>query len=204
MLKEVWYTNGGVKSLAYEYSYTASGQIYTFTDHVSQKTVLYKYDDTSRLIGFFEYDTADANHDFSAEFSYNTSTGDIKTARFKVDYTNGGVITPASLTYNYTTKNDCTLLRTDYLTEAGSAEEEFYYDDFDRLTLKIFTHSQSNGGFTNRVEYSYYSENGYTTGRVGVYTSSVNGGEATNYFFSYDRNGENITGISYGNGDYIV
>ena len=51
MLTEVWYTKSTEKkTLAYSYEYTASGLVHQFTDHLAEKSTVYKYDTKDRLI----------------------------------------------------------------------------------------------------------------------------------------------------------
>ncbi|MBQ8380701.1 MAG: RHS repeat-associated core domain-containing protein, partial [Clostridia bacterium] len=205
MLEEVWYTKNGTKSLAYEYTYTASGQVYKFINHTNGKTTAYKYDDTDKLTGFYEYATADSYHDFSAEFLYDRATGRLSSSQFDVDHLNGSSQAPASWSYSYLYEDDGTLSRTYFYTEAGTGQESFSYDDFDRISSKTFTHSLSGGGsFTNTTSFSYYSSGGYTSGLVGSYSSTVSGQGTKTYTYSYDADGANITKIVYSSGEEIT
>ena len=67
LLKEVWYNyTDSTRECAYEYVYTADGQVYKFVDNVNEKTTIYKYDSNKRFIGFAEYAHGENYNDYVA------------------------------------------------------------------------------------------------------------------------------------------
>ena len=70
-ISEVWYNNNGTETKAYEYHYTAYGQMARFDNLLTGKSISYKYDDDNRLIGFVEYDTDNAEKLFSYTVFYD-------------------------------------------------------------------------------------------------------------------------------------
>ena len=63
LISEIWYTdNGSFPMLAYKYEYTASGQVYRYTDYLNgedyelARSTVYKYDTNGRMVGFIEYE----------------------------------------------------------------------------------------------------------------------------------------------------
>ena len=86
MLSEIWYTDNGVRTLAYSYEYTDDGQVYKFTDNVLGKAVVYKYDTVGKLTNFAEYDVDDMYYEFSSEIMYSETTGKVSNIHYQINY----------------------------------------------------------------------------------------------------------------------
>ena len=52
LLTEVWYNQGTSTELVYSYEYTSDGQLYKFTNHTTNESIVYKYDLSNRLCIF--------------------------------------------------------------------------------------------------------------------------------------------------------
>ena len=48
-LSEVWYTVNGVRTKAYAYSYTKSGQLHSLEDFTNNTVTVYRYDEAGSL-----------------------------------------------------------------------------------------------------------------------------------------------------------
>mgnify|MGYP003293512885 CR=1 FL=1 len=203
LLKEVWYTDSAnVRTLAYEYEYTSSGQVHEFVDNVSNRSTVYKYDTSGRMVAFREYENDDFYHDYSADISYNDK-GQLSGIAYDANYTCGTSIGSAAFSYSYQYNTDDSLKSTTIRTSNTVGGETFYYDDFGRLTQKVshlYVSSNSAYKFRNQIDYTYKNYSSYTSDWVETYTSTVNNGTALTYTFTYDQNG-NITKIVYSTGE---
>ena len=72
-ISEIWYTVGGVKTLAYSYEYNADGSVYKIIDHVNGTETVHKYDLSGRVIAVNRYDVTDKDHDLSSSITYDDS-----------------------------------------------------------------------------------------------------------------------------------
>ena len=205
LLKEVWYTDSAnVRTLAYEYEYTSSGQVHEFIDHLSNRSTVYKYDTSGRMVAFREYENDELYHEYSADVSYNDK-GLLRSVSYDVNHINGSSVESAAWSYSYTYNTDSSLNTTTITTSTTRGGETFYYDDFGRLTQKInslYLSSNSATRFRNQIDYTYKNYGSYTSTWVETYTSTVNNGTALTYTFAYDQNG-NITKIVYSTGQEI-
>ena len=80
-----------VSTKAYEYHYTAYGQLAQFDNLLTGKSISYKYDDDNRLIGFIEYDTDDITDIFSYTAFYDDRSRTSNTC-YALDYAMGSSI----------------------------------------------------------------------------------------------------------------
>ena len=102
----MWYTNSaGSKYKAYEYEYTASGQVHKFVDYTNGKTTVYRYDSNDRLLGFNEYDTADSYHDFATDIYYNDK-GQLQSVNYDLSFMNGSALDTREWYYSYFYETD--------------------------------------------------------------------------------------------------
>ena len=203
LLKEVWYTDStNVRTLAYEYEYTSSGQVHEFIDHLSNRSTVYKYDTSGRMVAFREYENDDFYHDYSADVYYNDK-GQLSGIYYDVNHIKGTSVESAAFSYSYQYNTDDSLKSTTIRTSNTAGGETFYYDDFGRLTQKVshlYVSSNSAYKFRNQIDYTYKSYSSFTSDWVETYTSTVNNGAALTYTFTYDMNG-NITKIVYSTGE---
>lgn len=207
LLKEIWYNySDGTRELAYEYEYTAYGQVYKFTDNASERTTIYKYDSNKRLVGFAEYESAEQNeplyHDFSANVFYNDK-GELSSVYYRLNDLSGAAFVIGTYFYDY--ESDGRISSVDIDTEATAGDERYTYDHYNRVSSITTSHaSQSNSSsvFENRVDFTFMEGEIYKTSLwVEDYVSTVNG-TAITYTHTYDSNG-NITKIEYSTGEEI-
>ena len=202
LLKEIWYNySDGTRELAYEYEYTADGQVYKFTDNANSRTAIYKYDSNKRLVGFAEYDNGDFYHDFSANVFYNDK-GELSSAYYKLNNLSGEAISAGEYFYFY--KGDGRLSSAQIDTDTTRGDEEYSYDHYNRVSSITTSHalrSNTSSTFDTKVDYTF-EEGAFTTSYwVEDYVSTVNGNSIT-YNYTYDCKG-NITEIVYSTGKKI-
>ncbi len=203
LLKEIWYNySDGTRELAYEYEYTAYGQVYKFTDNASERTTIYKYDINGQLVDFVEYDNGDFYHDFSANLFYN-DRGEVIRVNYRINDLSGAAFVIGTYSYDY--ESDGRISSVDIDTEATAGDERYTYDYYNRVSSITTSHaSQSNSSsvFENRVDFTFMEGEIYKTSLwVEDYVSTVNGAAIT-YTHTYDSNG-NITKIEYSTGEEI-
>ena len=202
LLEEIWYTNSGVRELAYEYEYTDDGQVHEFIDNLSGKNTVYKYDTTGKLLSFTEYGNDDSYFDLSAQLSYNSSEW-LDNIRYYLNHpTTSASAYNWAYSYKYFTDGLIEYVNLD--TADADGTETYYYDEYDRVYAKDYIYrvtGNSSERFVNNVEYSYEEYEGYTSNRVETYTSTVNGTSVSSTF-TYDANG-NITKIVYSTGEEV-
>lgn len=203
LLKEIWYNySDGTRTLAYEYEYTAYGQVYKFTDNASERTTVYKYDINGQLVDFVEYDNGDFYHDFSANLFYN-DRGEVIRVNYRINDLSGAAFVIGTYSYDY--ESDGRISSVDIDTEATAGDERYTYDHYNRVSSITTSHaSQSNSSsvFENRVDFTFMEGEIYKTSLwVEDYVSTVNG-TAITYTHTYDSNG-NITKIEYSTGEEI-
>ena len=211
MVSEIWYTEGGTRSLKYSYEYTDDGQVYKFTDHVKEKSTVYRYDNVGKLVSFSEYDNSDMYHDFSLDVYYDSNrSNDVSGMYYKLNYTSTTPKSVSEIYYNYARDPDGIITKTRIQTIATNGYEEFTYDAYDRVSAKeiyfsIPTSDDSGAHFDNDISYEYKSnyEETSTSALVYSYTSVVNGQTSQIELYDYDDNG-NITSIVSGTNDKIV
>ena len=203
LLKEIWYNySDGTRELAYEYEYTADGQVYKFTDNANSRTAIYKYDSNKRLVGFAEYDNGDFYHDFSANVFYNDK-GELSSAYYKLNNLSGTAFAIGEYFYSYKSDGRLSSVQIDTVTTRG--DEEYSYDHYNRVSSITTSHalrSNTSSTFDTKVDYTF-TEDGLhrTSSWVEDYVSTVNG-TAITYTHTYDNNG-NITKIVYSTGKEI-
>ena len=100
-VSEVWY-NG---TRAYEYTYTAYGQLYRFDNLIDGTSTIYEYDSTGRLVHFTEFDLSDMVNEFSSIIYYDPE-GRIDYYDYIGAYTNSSGVNDWSTTYNIDFLND--------------------------------------------------------------------------------------------------
>lgn len=202
-VKEIWYNdNGGTNwQKAYEYTYTAYGQLYRFDNLLTGKSMMYQYDTSGKLIDATEFDTATGYNTLSVHHGYN-GEGRLNGLYYYTEYKNdGGTMTQNEVKNLYAYNLDGMLYCQNIFTQTTAGDITATYDGYHRLvgkTVDVYPQDNSNTRFTNEVEYSYTDSDTHTSGQVSGYTSQINGGTETEYAYTYDQNG-NITGISVGN-----
>ena len=202
LLKEVWYNySDGTRELVYGYEYTAYGQVYKFTDNTNEKSIVYRYDNNHRLVGFAEYKNDELYHDFSAEVYYNDK-GELWRVYYTLNDLSGTALVAGDYFYSYTNDGRLSSLGIDTATTDG--EEEIIYDYYDRVSSITTSHSKKNNNsstFQSSVDYTYVETEADTSLWVKDYVSTVNGIDTT-YTHTYDSNG-NITKIVYDTGEEV-
>ncbi len=208
LLTEIWYTDdAGTRQKAYEYEYTASGQVHEFIDNINGRSTVYKYDNNDRLIAFIEYENDDFYHDFSSQIFYNDQ-GLLSSVYYDVNHLNGSAVDATGWSYFHAYDDSSKLI--DYVTirtPTTAGGEYYYYDDYDRVYQKVnslYVSGNSSVKFRNQIDYTYKEYSGYTatSNWISTYTSTVNDGTALTYTFTYDQNG-NITKIVFSTGEEI-
>ncbi len=75
-IKEIWYTeNEGTPTLAYSYTYTAKGQLFSIEDCINGRTTVYEYDRNGRVVASSEYETESYTNIFGSSVYYDDETG---------------------------------------------------------------------------------------------------------------------------------
>ena len=205
LLTEIWYTKGTEpKYLAYEYEYTADGQVYKFIDNVDDRSIIYKYDANGRLTSFSEYSNGEFYHNFTSLCNYDEN-GRLSITDYELNFTNDGALDSYNWEYYYTYESDGRLSQTRIRNEKTDGYETYTYDDHKRVSKKVNSFSVTDNTsthFTNQIDYTFSSLYGWTSGQIATYTSKVNSGTALTYTYTYDQNG-NITKIVYSTGEEI-
>ncbi len=198
-VSEVWY-NG---TRAYEYTYTAYGQLYRFDNLIDGTSTIYEYDSTGRLVHFTEFDLSDMVNEFSSIIYYDPE-GRIDYYDYIGAYTNSSGVNDWSTTYNIDFLNDgrineLILTATGDVTgETATAIVNFSYDKYNRLKGKLYNYSASSQSFTGSTSYTFTETTAATSSQVATYTSTVNGSNVTSTY-TYDANGY-ITKIALSTG----
>ncbi len=204
-ISEIWYTNNGIRSLAYSYEYTSSGQVHQFTDYLNGKVSKYKYDANDRLIFSMEYDIDDPLREYSSDIVYDDK-GLVYSVKQTISPTINGLIFKSNFQYFYNYNTDDSIKRFSVYTDMGNGGENYNYDDYRRVSSKIVYYSANAGGsFRNTVNYLYYNdteETSHTSNVVKRYVSAVNSSTQTAYTYTYDAD-YNITRIVYNTGKVI-
>ena len=206
LLTEIWYTDdAGTKQKAYEYEYTADGQVHEFIDNINGRSTVYKYDNNNRLVAFIEYENDDFYHDFSSKIYYDDK-GLLSSVYYNINHLNGSAVDASSWSYSYLYDDSSELIDEVIIRTATTAGGEYYYyDDYYRVYQRVNTNhvsGNSSADFRNQIDYTYAEYNDRTSNWVKTYTSTVNDGTALTYTFTYDQNG-NITKIVFSTGEEI-
>ena len=203
-VKEVWYTVNGTETKAYEYSYTAYGQLARFDDLIAGQSVVYSYDSNRRLTHMISFDTESMTNELSQKVTYDGSSR-VSHVHYSLDYNTPGAVTNYKFHYFYTYKEGDQIAGMDISTNQFDGGIDYAYDDYGRLDLKTInfvSKTDSSRSFTNTIRYYYrqrvYAGTVYTSAEVNTYISTVNNNAHT-YTYGYDDGG-NITQISSADG----
>ena len=195
-LSEVWYTKAGTRTLAYEYEYTASGELHSLKDNLTGRTEVYLYDANGRLVGHRANDNDDLEYTNSTNYDYNDK-GQLSTEYQYFRYLAKSNYSRNVLGYSYTYNSRGSLTRYD-ISNSASGTVNYVYDALERLSSKSFV----SGSFNNTTSYTYYDNSSTTSPtRLKNYTSTVNG-TTLDYRFYYDGFG-NIERVVYSTGERI-
>ena len=134
MLTEIWYTENGIRSLAYSYEYTDDGQVYKFVDNKAERTTVYKYDNVGKLVGYAEYDTDEMYYDYSADVYYDENTGDVSGIYYRLNYASSVPKTTDPISYHYARHADGKINYVSISTKATGGRETYVYDPYERIT----------------------------------------------------------------------
>lgn len=201
-ITEVWYNNNGSETKAYEYTYTAYGQLYRYDNLLTGKSIIYKYDTAGKLTNFIEYDTVEMVNKFSSTVYYNDE-GKVDALFYSIDYSFGTGIIDHDVFYYHTYLSDGSL--ESYFVDTGvtNGEIDYNYDTYKRVTSKVYdfyvNNSSSSKRFTNTVSYTFSNYSVNTSAQVASHTSQVNSNTAVTGTYTYDKNG-NITKIVLSSG----
>lgn len=204
-IKEVWYNDNGVETKAFEYHYTAYGQMSRFDNLLTGKSISYKYDNDNRMTSYVEHDTDNMVNTFSSTIFYDEQSNP-SSVFYSMDYYAGTTVVDSDIHYyhafNY---SDGTLNYYTVDTNTTGGEIDYSYDGFKRLEEKIYdfyVSGNSSTRYTNTVNYTFVNSPWNTTktsSLVKTVTSKVNDYAAVTYTYEYDYNG-NVTKISLSNG----
>ncbi len=204
-IKEVWYNDNGVETKAFEYYYTAYGQISRFDNLLTGKSISYKYDMDNRLVNYVEYDTDDMVNNFSSTIFYDENSKP-SSVFYTMDYYFGSEVTDFDIHY-YHAFNDYegTLNYFTVDTATTGGDIDYNYDGFNRVDEKIYdfyVDGDSDDRFTNTLTYTFVNSDfnsSKTSSLVESVTSKVNSYAAVTYTYEYDYYG-NVTKITLSNG----
>ncbi len=210
-LSEVWYTESGSDEVkAYQYSYTAKGQLYRFDDLLTGKSIVYKYDTSGRMTTFSEFDTESMKNSFVKTYNYDDNSRlSWETGCLNYGYASKIGTHTMIYGYSYTSGGAISQFIIDSYAESEPSDDEYsvisqlnvgyQYDVYNRLTKKLYTFrpdGNSELGYTGSEEYTYTSSPNdlYTFSQISSYTSKIGDHTALTSNFSYDAKG-NITKI---------
>ena len=204
-IEEVWYNDNGVETKAFEYHYTAYGQMSNFVNLLDGTGIYYKYDDNNRLISYVEYDTDDMTNTFSSTVSYDEKSRP-NSVFYSMDYYAGTSVLQSSIEYFHAYDEiDGTLDEYWVYTNTTEGMIDYNYDGFKRVnqkTYNFYPSDSSTGGYTNTLSYTFVNSQWHsdrTSSLVHTVTSKVNNNAAVTYTYDYDYNG-NVTKITLSNG----
>jgi len=204
-IREVWYNDNGVETKAFEYHYTAYGQMSRFDNLLTGKSISYKYDDDNRMTSYVEYDTDDMVNTFSSTIFYDENSNP-SSVFYSMDYYAGSTVVDSDIHYYHAfNDSDGTLNYYTVDTNTTVGKIDYSYDGFKRLDEKIYNFyvsGNSSTRYTNTVNYTFVNSPWSTTktsSLVETVTSKVNNYDAVTYTYEYDYNG-NVTKISLSNG----
>lgn len=204
-IKEVWYNDNGVETKAFEYHYTAYGQMSRFDNLLTGKSISYKYDNDNRMTSYVEYDTDDMVNTFSSTIFYDEESNP-SSVFYSMDYYAGSTVVDSDIHYFHAfNDSDGTLNYYVVDTNTTRGEIDYSYDGFKRLEEKIYDYyvsGNSSTRYTNTVNYTFVNspwDTTKTSSLVETVTSKVNNYAAVTYTYEYDYNG-NVTKISLSNG----
>ena len=203
-IKEVWYNDNGTETKAFEYTYTAYGQLAQFDNLLTGKSQVYKYDVDKRLVGYMEFDTDEMSNEFSSSILYNDKS-QVSMVSYRMDYGHSTGVSCFNLSYYHSYNNeDGTINYYSVTTDETNGDIDYNYDGFKRLTSKVYDfHLKSNSsvGYTNTVSYTFLNSKWLserTSSLVETFTSQV-GSSSVTYTYSYDYAG-NVTKITTSDG----
>ncbi len=198
MLEKVWYTKDGVRTLAYEYEYTASGQIYKLVDHISGTSYIYSYDSRDRLVSYSEYRNDEHNHYHTTTYQYNDSDQLWRTMTY-LSYAAGDEIYSSYYSRSRFYNTEGNIISDSISTGDGwHSVTSYRYDSFGRLS-EITRDYGDDDNYVNSISYTYLGVGTRTSALVSSYVSSVNGVISESASYTYDDNG-NIIEIDHGSG----
>ena len=204
-IKEVWYNDNGVETKAFEYHYTAYGQMSRFDNLLTGKSISYKYDNDNRMTSYVEYDTDDMVNTFSSTIFYDEESNP-SSVFYSMDYYAGSTVVDSDIHYYHAyNASDGKLNYFVVNTNTTEGDIDYNYDGFKRLEEKVYDYyvsGNSSTRYTNTVNYTFVNSpwvEEKTSSLVETVTSKVNNYVAVTYTYEYDYNG-NVTKISLSNG----
>ena len=204
-IKEVWYNDNGTETKAFEYTYTAYGQLAQFDNLLTGKSQVYKYDVDKRLVGYMEFDTDEMSNEFSSSILYNDKS-QVSMVSYRMDYGHSTGVSCFNLSYYHSYNNeDGTINYYSVTTDETNGDIDYNYDGFKRLTSKVYDFwlkSDSSVGYTNTVSYTFLNSpwlEERTSSLVETFTSQV-GNSSITYTYEYDYSG-NVTRITTSDGE---
>ena len=172
---------------AYEYEYTADGQIYLLKDNINGRAIVYVYDESDRLEGCKEYTTSEYESILDTTLTYNTKSELIKVDN-KLTYLSGTASASDSITRQYTYLDDGKL--STYNVSSNLVSNITYtYDSLDRVSSVLYNNSGNGNSLTVREQYTYSEDTSYGEGAlVASYINTV-GSSSTTYTYTYNGDG---------------
>ena len=192
MISKVWYTkSGGTKTLAYEYTYTADGELQRVTDHTSEISTVFKYDKRGRLTNLSSF-SSDEKHDYSSELIYDDSFDRVSVSNGRIQYGASDQYTQ-QIEYHYFYNSDGKMNRLEYASgDSISMNIDYAFDRYSRQKSESYTYSAHNASFSVSYSYGYHFETidnvTYTTNNVEHVRKTINGTE-TYEWIEYDDSG---------------
>ena len=187
--------SGGAFVTAYSYEYDAAGRLYSQTDHTSNETTVYRYDNAGKLTHSYVYDTASYNKLAGTSVYYDEQSR-VDDVYYAFLDQSGSMWRNQWLVYDYT-YNGYTgylydLVITNYLSKDTEtiAEAQFTitptYDSIGRITRRVVEYLDLS--FVQEYEYAgeYDGEElTYASNLVDSYTDA----NGDTYYYTYDANG---------------
>lgn len=205
-LTEVWYNENGTRTLAYEYEYTAKGQLVQIYDYLNDEGTNYRYNEAGLLIGEHTYALDEDDFRFSNDYTYN-ELGNLSYAQSALAYTYNNTATLALLNTSYSYDAKQRPFRTTNQSGSFSLVSQNAYDTLGRISSRTLTAAEGSNAMLLGTEITYRTfGNGQTDALVSAYSSEVTNTDGststTTYTYTYDSK-DNITKIVYSTGKEI-
>ena len=178
--------------IAYEYKYTADGQVYSLRDNVIGRITVYLYDADGKMVGYKEFDDTDDSAVIWTNISYDGYSR-VSNVTNTFTYNSGAAVATDTISGAYTYLDDGKL--SNYLICSNLTSNTHYvYDTLDRISSIVYNNAEGSNHLNISYEYSYLTFSSYgTTSYVGTFESTV-GNHSTRYDYAYSSDG-NLVGM---------
>ena len=188
-LSEIWYTEGeGTSVKAYEYEYTADGQIHSVKDNINGRQTVYTYDDRNRVANVSNSSTDSSYNNLFTHVEYD-DIGRPYTDFTYINVLDNTVNDDAIVGHTYFYHGENNQLSQMLINTTGALGGISYdYDELYRLSTEELTLESFNISYT----YGYQAYGEYTSGRVQQVTTKMDDVTTLVENYTYDADGNII------------